>query len=153
MLIDLLYLRFCTIYGHKFSKGHTDDLIKLWCSDWKKGIYGIDELTLKKSIDYCLMNLEWPPSIAEFRRICEEVSGILSVQQIIKLCIARDLTHPLVLSIFESVGSWAFSHDKEADLHKKVKKAKEEYLLNVRMDCIKELVEKPKNSPRLEVIG
>lgn len=153
MLANMLYLRFCTIYGHKFSKGHTDELIKIWCSDWSKGISGIDEFTIKKSVDHCLMNLEWPPSIAEFRKICEEVSGILSVEQIIDSCIRRDLSNPMVEHIFQTVTSWAFSHEKESELIRKVKSAREEYLLKYRMDCIKQLAEKAQNSPMLEVVG
>lgn len=67
------------------------------------------------------MNMKWPPSICEFLEICEQKSGMPTVEEVIQLAIRREFSHPLVKSIFDKIGSWAFQHDAEKDLRKKVR--------------------------------
>lgn len=87
---------------------------------WAQSLAGIEVNVIKKALDFCRMNLEWPPSIAEFINICEEIVGIPSMDEVIRLCVARDFSHPLVKMVFDLIGSWSFSNDRERDLRQKV---------------------------------
>jgi hypothetical protein len=132
---EALYLRFCAIYGEKFVKSfHTDDFKKMWHEEWCSGLKGIDVDLIKGCLDHCKINLEWPPSIAEFRRICEESSGIPSFAQAMQSAIRREFNHPVIALAYEKVGSWAMRNDKEAELKPKFQTAYTEALNEFRVN-------------------
>lgn len=113
-LTQLLYTRFCTIWADKFVKDyHTPQFISLWWEDWSEGLAGIDPSEIKDALNYCRTNLEWPPSMAEFRRICETASGIPIVADAFHKAIRRDFTHPVISLAYERVGSWDMKNDKQ----------------------------------------
>lgn len=117
---EALYIRFCAIYGDKFIKNyHTDEFKKIWYEEWFSGLKGIDVYIIKDCLEYCKINFEWPPSIAEFRRICEKSSGVPSSADALQCAIRRDFTHPVIAMAYEKVGSWAMKNDKEEVLNKK----------------------------------
>src|SRR2546427_11615711 len=106
-LTKLLYARFCSIYADKFVKSYsTPEFIQVWWEEWSEGMAGIDPNHIKEGLSYCRLNLEWPPSIAEFRRICEKASGIPSADESLKLAIRREFNHPVIKLAFDKVGSW-----------------------------------------------
>lgn len=90
---------------------------------WQKGLAGIDNQSIERGVDYCALNLEWPPSIAEFISICEKQNGMPSWEEVIQLAIRRDFAHPIVKAVYDKVGSWNFSNNTERDLRDKVKVA------------------------------
>lgn len=124
-----LHMRFSAIYEDRFYRNHkSDEAISIWCDEWALGLEGINPHHVKAGIDYCRKMLRWPPSIAEFREICFSCSGVLSAADIMQTAIRGDLTNDLVKFVYEKVGGWDFSHDKESVLMAKVSKAREEYL-------------------------
>ncbi len=117
MHAKVLYLRFCAIYDHKFVKPyHDEDFKSLWANEWSHGLSQINTKVIKDALDYCRKNLDWPPSIAEFIKICESCLGVPTIQECIKLALNRDFNHPIVLICYENVGSWSMKNDTEKQL-------------------------------------
>jgi hypothetical protein len=116
-LTKLLYMRFASTYGEKFVKNHpNDEFVKLWWEEWSEGMAGIDPNHVKEGLSYCRLNLDWPPSIAEFRRICESFAGIPSPEKSLADAIRGDFNHPITAMAYDKVGSWAMKTSKQTDL-------------------------------------
>lgn len=116
----VLYLRFCVIYDHKFAKPyHDNDYKSLWENEWCSGLSGINPHFIKDALEYCKKNVEWPPSIAEFIRICEKFSGIPNLDDCMSLATNREFNHPVILMTYEKVGSWNIKHDTSKALRGK----------------------------------
>lgn len=150
----VLYVRLAAIYDHKFVKSyHDDDFKSLWYIEWCEGLDNTNPSSIKDALQYCRKNLEWPPSIAEFIRICESYSGVPSIHECIQKCIKKDFSHPLVLLCHEKIGSWAISHETSDVLEAKFKVAYSESLEKFRNDNdsqwlkLESFNEKPKELP------
>lgn len=134
-LIKTLFLRFSTIFGEKFYKFYqSDEMFDMWCQDWLEGLAGVQPEHIKLALEHCKLNLQWSPSIAEFRNICDRYAGIPSINEVIALAIRGDFTHPLVQVIYDKVGSWDMKHMNERDLLKRVSEIYREEIANVRMN-------------------
>lgn len=128
-----LYMRFTTIYGEKFTRNHpTDDFVQMWWEDWAMGIAGLSPESIKKALQNCMMNLEWPPSIAEFRRLCESEDGLPTFEEALQKALSRDFGHPAVQEAFNTVGSWDFTHDTAIILRRKFQIAWKKAVDNMR---------------------
>lgn len=102
--------------------------------EWDDSLRNIPETIVMKALDECRINFEWPPSIAEFIGVCEKFESFPSVDDIIRLAIRRDFqTHPLVELVFNQIGSWSFSNDKEVDLRRKVEAAYKRSVTELRL--------------------
>lgn len=133
-VIKLLYFRFASFYGDKFTHNHpTDELVKLWWEDWYQGLAGIDVKHFKGALNHCMINLEWPPSLAEFRGLCEKDAGLPSLNEAYQAAIRDNFYHPLIKQIYDQIGSWAMRHDSEKDLKKKFKDYYAEELAKYRL--------------------
>jgi hypothetical protein len=130
---SLLYARFCAIYGDKFYKAyHDEDFKKIWVHEWVSALSNIDVALIKGVLDYCKSSIEWPPSIAEFLRICEKHSGIPQMEEALSLAIRREFNHPIIFMAYEKIGNWAMKHSKEDVLREKFKEAYENALNDFR---------------------
>jgi hypothetical protein len=158
-LTKLLYMRFTSTYGEKFVKNHpNDEFVKLWWEEWSEGMAGIDPAYIREALSYCRLNLEWPPSIAEFRRICEKASGIPSCDEALNAAIRREFDHPVIKLAYDKVGSWAMKNDKQTDLKPKFSAAYQDALNYFRQNQqqawqqLEEFNAKPKELPLLSKI-
>lgn len=143
----MLYLRFTVIWGHKFTASHTNEnFTDMWAADWSESLLGIASNDIRKAIEYCRANLEWPPSLAEFRKICEKNSNVPSPKECLNLAVRRDFTHQIVKDIFDKIGSWDMKNAKETELLKRFEKHHKEYLADSRM---KKLENDQCNKPKL----
>ena len=131
-----MFTRFRIIWGEKWTKNFEDDSLQLAMAEWSQAINGIDEQIMEKAIIECKMNLEWPPSIAEFIGICEKQCGVPTWEEIIQLAIRRDFSHPIVKMVYEKVGSWNFANNTEKELREKVKSAYADCLRASRLKLI-----------------
>lgn len=119
-----LYLRFCAIYGDKFVKPYHDaDFKIIWHNEWLSGLSDIDVNVIKGVLETCKKTIEWPPSIAEFLRLCEHASGFPSPDKALQGAIRRDFSHPIVAIAYDKIGNWSMQHDKENDLRPKFEEA------------------------------
>lgn len=116
-----------TIYLRKWTDNFTTSEIALLALEqWKKGLAGINDESIEKALDYCRINLEWPPSIAEFIRYCERADGVPSLEECFTKAVRKEMTHPIIVMVYDKIGSWAMSRDSEVELRKKFKIAYEE---------------------------
>lgn len=121
-LIKLIFAKFNAIWGQRWATFINETNFDIALFEWSEGLNGITRKAIKEALSYCRDNLEWPPSIAEFRRICLQSQGLPSTYEIMQLAIQRDFNQPIVKHIFDKIGSWAFSHDSESELNKKIEK-------------------------------
>lgn len=131
-LIRILYIRFANIFGQKFNSNHTPDIISLWYEDWLDGLMGIDPICFKDALSYCKKNLEWPPSIAEFIRICDIPLNIPTPSECLYLAVNRDFSNPMVKKIYDEIGSWDMSNGTRDDLLKRASRIHEEEMIRFR---------------------
>ncbi len=144
-----LFHAFKIVYTHKWQSSYqNDDDIKAGIAIWSKRLERYSENVITKSITECIDTLAWPPSIAEFIAICDKYLKIPSQSEILQKCIRRDLSHPLVKTIFDKIGSWDFSHDSQKNLERKINehyhKALTELKSNLLEDKNQELLNAPK---------
>lgn len=139
--IDQLFVRFNNIWGRRWIEhlpdGISDEMV---IREWSEGLAGIEGQEIKAALDHCRLNLEWPPSIAEFRKICLMSGGVLSPDEIMQRAVSRDFSHPLTKMVYDKVGSWAFQHDTEKALADKIK--------NVCKFCVSEFSADPEYARR-----
>ena len=132
-MVKRLYMRFATIYGEKFTRSHpTPEFVEMWWEDWAESLGATSPHHIKTALDYCRENLEWPPSLAEFRRLCETASGVPDVSEALRLAIRKEFNHPVIAKAWDKVGSWSMSHDKESEVKKKFEAAYNEALSDYR---------------------
>lgn len=133
-LISILFMKFNAIWGHKWTSGLQDNesfLIAL--SEWKEGLRGIKSESMKLAISHCRNMLEWPPSIAEFRKLCLRADGFPSLDEIMQQGIRRNFHHPVVKIIFNKIER-AFKEDSEADLRRKISACLEDIEIKKEID-------------------
>lgn len=129
----LLFIRFTNFYGERFTRNHpTTQAIEMWWQDWAMGLAGIDGDCIKSALDHCRLNVEWPPTLAEFRRYCEKASGMPDRDEAFRLALRRDFIHPIVKIAYDKIGNWSFNHDTEVVLQKRFKEAYENALHDMR---------------------
>ncbi|MFP8965914.1 replication protein P [Pokkaliibacter sp. CJK22405] len=69
-MVNLIFVRFQAIYGHKFeSMFASNQAVSLAKREWAMSIGGISEALLVKAIDHCKINMSWMPTIAEFLKV------------------------------------------------------------------------------------
>jgi hypothetical protein len=96
------------------------DEAEIVIKEWSSGLAGIDGAQIKAALDHCRMHLEWPPSIAEFRRLCFMAGGLPSPFELMQKAIRREFDHPLTKMVFDKIGSWSFRNDTEKALTAKI---------------------------------
>lgn len=70
--VQRLWDRMATMFGQKFTSqfhGHDDNLA--WLETWGLGLADKSAADLKLGIARMLRECSWPPSLPEFRRLCE----------------------------------------------------------------------------------
>lgn len=80
----------------------------------------VKQSVLVKALDYCKLNLVWPPSIAEFLDICERMDGMPTFEEAFKLLVRREWSHPIIEQMYALIGDWELRMGAEMDLRKRV---------------------------------
>ena len=84
-MVGQLFLRFSAIWGNKWNSQFTDAaIVPIIESEWANGLAGISTESIRRGINASRDSLEWPPSIAEFKRIC---LGIPDKQSVIAMVV------------------------------------------------------------------
>ncbi len=73
-LIDRLFVRFQSMFGHKFSGQFGDDkAIDAAKAEWGKALSSLSIDDITRGLDYLIESgKEWPPAIPEFKSMCRE---------------------------------------------------------------------------------
>jgi hypothetical protein len=84
-LVNMLFARFMTIYGHKFKSAFDDDKeIIIAKREWALSLAGYEEDVLVLAIEQAKRQYSWMPSIAEFLQLmdqCQESFGLAPKEQ------------------------------------------------------------------------
>ncbi len=140
--IKKLFLMFQTSYLSKWTSNFTsNEMIEIAIEQWRKGLAGIPNQYIEQAMDYCRINLEWPPSIAEFLSHCEKALGLPDMEFVYHALIRRELNHPIVQAAYDAIGSWALKNDTEVALRAKVKTAYEKAMQDYRVKVNRGLLE------------
>lgn len=119
-----MFLMFQTIYLKKWTDNFpTAEILEMAMQQWSKGLAGLSAQSIEKVVDYCRINLQWPPSIAEFISLCEKEEGIPDWETAMNASIRGDFYHPLIAAAYNEVGSWSMSRDSKKEVDKKFKEA------------------------------
>jgi len=84
-LVNMLFARFMTIYGHKFKSVFDDDKeIIIAKREWAFSLAGYEEDVLVLAIEQAKRQYSWMPSIAEFLQLmdqCQQSFGLAPAEQ------------------------------------------------------------------------
>jgi hypothetical protein len=84
-LVNMLFARFMTIYGHKFKSAFDDDKeIIIAKREWALSLAGYEEDVLVLAIEQAKRQYSWMPSIAEFLQLmdqCQQSFGLAPAEQ------------------------------------------------------------------------
>lgn len=71
-VIDALFIRFTTIYGHAWSSLHKEgEFIGKFKREWAEALCGFDTHIIKEALLYCRTRYRLPPNIPEFIECCK----------------------------------------------------------------------------------
>ncbi|WP_243633705.1 replication protein P [Motiliproteus coralliicola] len=69
-LVNMLFVRLMTIYGHKFKSLFQDESeLRVAKREWALSLRGYTERDIVEAIDRCKESFVWPPTIAEFLQL------------------------------------------------------------------------------------
>lgn len=122
-LIGRLFARFKGRYGNLWtSRANNDEEWLFIMEDWLEELsrFSVDQLraVFKKTLS---IYKEFPPTLGQMVDMCLKESGVPSVQEVIRLMVNRDFSHPLVKMVFDKIGSWTLSNGKEEEIQRKAK--------------------------------
>lgn len=67
-------MRFKSIWMHKWtSLFTTNEDYEIFKDEWGRGLAELTGEEIKKGIDHCRNNLEWPPTLMEFKNMCRPI--------------------------------------------------------------------------------
>jgi hypothetical protein len=142
-----IWKRMLAIYGHKWAShlgeaANDDGTLSDSAKTWQKGLVGMTLDNLKNGFDALVMhNLEWPPSLPEFRKLCsskqacnapslDEVINTLVMASSRQGSISTRYRHPLSLAIsrHDGVDMFAIRTAKTVDVRRMIKAAYDDCL-------------------------
>lgn len=113
------------IYGHLWSSTHSEAGSWAAAKDtWAQHLefFGTDIIG-KVLNDLILKEVEYPPTLVKFIKMCRAYSGFPSEQESYKQALNKDFSSALTKEVSEMIGHWAMTHDSEKELKAKWKEA------------------------------
>ncbi|MCF1193163.1 hypothetical protein LRR18_16360, partial [Mangrovimonas sp. AS39] len=135
-LVQRLFVRFANKYGN------------LWTSrlgehgDWKgcedDWLEELSAFTVKDAVSAIrkalLIFKDYPPTQGQLVDLCLKESGVPSEDEVIKLMVARDFTHPVVKLMYERIGGWTLTNGKTEEIRAKTKSGYAECVAQFRLN-------------------
>ncbi len=117
-------MRLRTIYLDRWIKQFdSDELYENAKKEWASALGGMSGDEIRSALEKCKKYVDWPPSPSEFRKLGK---NIISEEDALQAAVRRDFRNPIVSYAFKKIGAWDFSHDTDAVLRPKFKKAYQE---------------------------
>lgn len=134
-LIQKLFKKFQLVYGNiwksQFDGLDLNEAMDYWLGEFKEFSQEIFVNAVKHSCD---QYRDYPPKIGQLIDLCWKYEGVPTVREVIQLVIRQEFNHPVVLEVYEKIGSWAFKNSKENDLLTLVTPVYQECLHNFKND-------------------
>lgn len=123
LLIQKMFVKFANRYGN------------LWTSrlgehgDWKKCEDDwLEELSAFRTRDAIngikkalVIYKDYPPTQGQIIDLCLKESGVPSEDEVIKLMVDRNFSHPMVKLVYDKVGGWMLTNGKAEEISRKVR--------------------------------
>ena len=101
--VKQLFMRFGAIWLQKWTSAFpTSAALTIAKAEWSEGLSGISDKSILRGITTVRQTLEWPPSIAEFRRLCLGLPD----KQTVRFRVLQGGGDPLTNMIREMIGDW-----------------------------------------------
>ena len=122
-LIARLFARFRGRYGNLWtSRATCDEDWEFIMEDWLIELSKFSIEQVRAAVNKTLTEFkEFPPTLGQLVDLCMKESGVPSPQEVIRLMVARDFTHPLVKMVYDKIGSWTLTNGKSEEIERKVK--------------------------------
>lgn len=138
-LTEQLFRRFNAIWGNKWMAQVADKLAyQEYLLEWSQAIQGWTMDVMAKALDHCKLNLEWPPSIAQFIGICEEVSGVPTLDQAYRTIFTGTALHPVVEHALSKLDTYHLRMASGEKAYKMFKNAYREARADYRLEKAKQ---------------
>ena len=122
-LIARLFARFRGRYGNLWtSRATCDEDWEYIMVDWLEQLSKFSIEQVRAAVNKTLTEFkEFPPTLGQLVDLCMKESGVPSQQEVIRLMVARDFSHPLVKMVYDKIGSWTLTNGKSEEIERKVK--------------------------------
>lgn len=122
-LIARLFAKFKGRYGNLWtSRGATAEEWDFILDDWLSELCSFKFEELRAAVKNALSIFpDFPPTLGQLVNLCLKEAGLPSQQEVIRLMVKREFTHPLVKMIYDKIGSFTVKNGKEEDINHKVK--------------------------------
>ncbi len=122
-LIARLFARFRGRYGNLWtSRATCDEDWEFIMEDWLTELSKFSIEQVRAAVNKTLTEFkEFPPTLGQLVDLCMKESGVPSQQEVIRLMVARDFSHPLVNMVYDKIGSWTLTNGKSEEIERKVK--------------------------------
>ncbi len=129
-MVEYIFTKFMNIYGNAWESRHRDEMDwKTTRETWADHLKEFEFEVIQKALHKVATKFpDWPPTLGQMVKLCREELGLPNQDEVLKRLIDRNLSHPLVKSCYEKIGSWALSHDSDSLLRTKLKTAYSEAL-------------------------
>jgi len=135
--VTKMFTKFSIKYGKLWTNRMGDDPDWEAClDDWTEELskFTIAEATQAREKCY-LIYKEFPPTQLQFIDLCRKASGIPDEDDVIRMMVSRDFSHPIVKMVYDRIGSWTLKNGR----HEEIKtKTREHYPF-----CVVEFEENP----------
>lgn len=139
-LILRLFARFKGRYGNLWTSRATHEHEwEVVINDWLEELSKFTLVQVRNAVNKTLSTFkDFPPTLGQLIDLCLKESGTPELQDVIRMMVARDFSHPLVKMVYDKIGSWTLKNGKEEEISRKTK---EHY-----SNCLAEFYQKPKES-------
>ena len=122
-LIARLFAGFRGRYGNLWtSRATCDEDWEYIMVDWLEQLSKFSIEQVRAAVNKTLTEFkEFPPTLGQLVDLCMKESGVPSQQEVIRLMVARDFSHPLVKMVYDKIGSWTLTNGKSEEIERKVK--------------------------------
>ncbi|HHT9109560.1 MAG TPA: hypothetical protein ACFYDZ_00205 [Candidatus Brocadiaceae bacterium] len=139
-LIARLFARFRGRYGALWiSRATCDDDWQYIMEDWLEELSRFTLSEVRAAVNKTLTTYkDYPPTLGQLVDLCLKEAGTPEPNDVVRMMVARDFSHPLTKMIYDKIGSWALTNGKEEDIQRKTK----EYYT----DCLSDFHAEPKKA-------
>jgi hypothetical protein len=139
-LIARLFARFRGRYGALWiSRATCDDDWQCIMEDWLDELSRFTLSDVRAAVNKTLTTYkDYPPTLGQLVDLCLKESGTPEPNDVVRMMVVRDFSHPLTKMIYDKIGSWVLTNGKEEEIQRKTK----EYYT----DCLSDFHAEPKKA-------
>jgi len=121
--VTKLFSRFASKYGKLWTTRLGDDPDWIGClEDWTEELSKFTVAQATQAREKCfLIYKDFPPTQPQFIELCRKASGIPDEDEIIRLIVNRDFSHPIVKMVYDKIGSWTIKNGKHEEVKAKTR--------------------------------